>query len=264
VNGKKYRYGFNGQEKDNEIAGEGNIYTAEFWQYDSRLGRRWNMDPRPNPSQSVYVCFGNNPIWLVDLYGDTISVNGLKNEDGNLKDAAKTNVTNQVNDGVFAVFGHSSSKGITFQIGDNKEVRCKNAKEFNAYMYENCKEWKDAIDNGTKITLVLYSCNAASNEYYDNHFGKGVITTEVTIAQDISKFLHEKNKESVVNALDGYGVFSSNGGKFIGARQQKEKKVENTFEGGFVTIINGEKKYKKVHAFTGKSKPKIGAKKPIL
>ena len=33
-------YGFNGQEKDDEVAGEGNSYTAMYWQYDSRIGRR--------------------------------------------------------------------------------------------------------------------------------------------------------------------------------------------------------------------------------
>jgi len=40
-----YRYGFNGQEKTDELKGSGNHYTAEFWEYDSRLGRRWNVDP---------------------------------------------------------------------------------------------------------------------------------------------------------------------------------------------------------------------------
>jgi hypothetical protein len=35
-----YRYGFNGMEKDVEVAGNQNIYTAAFWEYDARLGRR--------------------------------------------------------------------------------------------------------------------------------------------------------------------------------------------------------------------------------
>jgi len=35
-----YRYGFNGQEKSDEIKGEGNSYTALFWEYDPRIGRR--------------------------------------------------------------------------------------------------------------------------------------------------------------------------------------------------------------------------------
>ena len=42
-----YRYGFNGQEKDNEIYGTGNLNTAEYWEYDARIGRRWNVDPKP-------------------------------------------------------------------------------------------------------------------------------------------------------------------------------------------------------------------------
>jgi hypothetical protein len=42
VLGRVYRYGFNGQEKSDEIAGEGNHNTAEFWEYDTRTGRRWN------------------------------------------------------------------------------------------------------------------------------------------------------------------------------------------------------------------------------
>jgi hypothetical protein len=44
-----YRYGFNGQEKSTEIDPNGNINTAKFWEYDSRIGRRWNTDPVGNP-----------------------------------------------------------------------------------------------------------------------------------------------------------------------------------------------------------------------
>ncbi|MBN2777377.1 MAG: hypothetical protein JXR36_07030, partial [Bacteroidales bacterium] len=68
-----YRYGFQGQEKDNEVAGTGNSYTAKFWQYDSRLGRRWNIDPVVKHHESPYACFANNPIWFTDPNGaDTI------------------------------------------------------------------------------------------------------------------------------------------------------------------------------------------------
>jgi hypothetical protein len=75
-----YRYGFNGQDKDDEVSGEGNSNTAEFWQYDTRLGRRFNVDPRPNPSLSIYACFGNNPIFFRDINGDTAEVNGSKKQ----------------------------------------------------------------------------------------------------------------------------------------------------------------------------------------
>ncbi|OYU93136.1 MAG: hypothetical protein CFE21_21695 [Bacteroidetes bacterium B1(2017)] len=70
-----YRFHFNGQESDNEIAGVGNINTAEFWEYDSRLGRRWNLDPKPKTELSNYICFNNNPIIFVDPNGDNV-ING--------------------------------------------------------------------------------------------------------------------------------------------------------------------------------------------
>ncbi len=69
---ESYRYGFNGQEKSPEIF-EGST-TALFWEYDSRLGRRWNRDPKPNVSISNYAMFSNNPIWFSDIALDTPTV----------------------------------------------------------------------------------------------------------------------------------------------------------------------------------------------
>ncbi len=68
--GGMYRYGFGGQMKDDEISGSGNSYTAEFWQYDPRLCRRWNIDPVKKYWQSDYVCFSDNPILRTDPKGD--------------------------------------------------------------------------------------------------------------------------------------------------------------------------------------------------
>jgi RHS repeat-associated protein len=74
LGGSNYRFGFNGQEKDDEVYGKGNLMTAQFWEYDTRLGRRWNLDPKPNPSISNYACFANNPILNTDVKGDTLNV----------------------------------------------------------------------------------------------------------------------------------------------------------------------------------------------
>ena len=65
-----YRYGFGGQEKSDEIKGEGNSYTAQFWEYDPRIGRRWNLDPKPIPAESEYAVNRNSPILLNDPKGD--------------------------------------------------------------------------------------------------------------------------------------------------------------------------------------------------
>ena len=62
-----YRYGNNGQEREKETF-EG-AYSADFWGYDSRLGRRWEQDPLAYTWQSPYVAFNDNPIYFADPFG---------------------------------------------------------------------------------------------------------------------------------------------------------------------------------------------------
>jgi hypothetical protein len=64
-----YRYGFNTQESSPEI--QDNHFTALFWEYDARSGRRWNLDPIVKFWESGYSCFENNPINIIDPDGDT-------------------------------------------------------------------------------------------------------------------------------------------------------------------------------------------------
>ena len=63
-----YRYGFNGQENSDEIAA--GLTTAMYWEYDSRIGRRWNLDPVVKEDESPYLCFGGNPVASSDINGD--------------------------------------------------------------------------------------------------------------------------------------------------------------------------------------------------
>ena len=68
-----YRFGFNGQEKDDEVFGStGTAYTTLFRPYDARLGRWWAVDPKTKltPWESPYMSMGNNPIWHNDPLGD--------------------------------------------------------------------------------------------------------------------------------------------------------------------------------------------------
>ena len=67
-NGSNYRYSFNGQEKDIEL--NENITTAEYWEYDARIGRRWNIDPVVKDDESPYSTFSGSPIVLSDPDGD--------------------------------------------------------------------------------------------------------------------------------------------------------------------------------------------------
>jgi hypothetical protein len=66
----EYRFGYNTQEKIDEISGTGNHNTATFWEYDGRFGRRWNIDPVVKPWESLYAINGDNPIFYTDPNGD--------------------------------------------------------------------------------------------------------------------------------------------------------------------------------------------------
>jgi len=108
-----YSFGFGGQMKDDEVSGVGNSYTAEFWQYDSRLGRRFNVDPINKESQSRYVCFSDNPVVNIDPKGNTDYYNTsgeLIGNDGQnngvkllvLSPATEGYILDQVNDNAIA------------------------------------------------------------------------------------------------------------------------------------------------------------------
>ncbi|MBK7309681.1 MAG: hypothetical protein KBG47_11860 [Bacteroidia bacterium] len=96
MKGNSYRYSFNGQEKDDEVSGNGNSYTATHWQYDPRLGRRWNTDVVRKPWLSDYCTFSNNPIIMMDPHGD----DDYFNKDGS--------------------FSHSTKKGTAILISSDK------------------------------------------------------------------------------------------------------------------------------------------------
>lgn len=72
------RYLSQGQEKIDEISGAGNHNTAMFWEYDNRIGRRWNLDPIYNTDISRYATNGNNPNYFLDPKGDFKTKFGAK------------------------------------------------------------------------------------------------------------------------------------------------------------------------------------------
>ncbi len=67
-----YRYGFQGQEVESGITGERTHTSAEFWMYDARLGRRWEIDPMFEEflSSSGYSVNFNSALAFKDPDGD--------------------------------------------------------------------------------------------------------------------------------------------------------------------------------------------------
>ena len=81
-----YRYGFQGQEKDDEVKGEGNSVNYSHRMHDPRLGRFFAMDPISDryPYNSTYAFSENRVIDGIELEGlEYLSVNnsGLSPEE---------------------------------------------------------------------------------------------------------------------------------------------------------------------------------------
>jgi RHS repeat-associated protein len=66
-----YRYGFNGQERIDEIHGEGNYLDFKYRGYDSRIGRFFATDPLKSsyPELTPYQFASNSPIFMIELEG---------------------------------------------------------------------------------------------------------------------------------------------------------------------------------------------------
>jgi RHS repeat-associated protein len=69
-----YRYGFQGQETDDEVTGSESHVAYTNRCYDARLGRFLSLDPfaRKYPEQSPYNMAGNTPIQAIDSKGNEI------------------------------------------------------------------------------------------------------------------------------------------------------------------------------------------------
>ncbi len=83
-NVEAYTYGFNGQERDDEVSGSGNHYSFSSYGYDPRLSRRWRTDPKAAmlPHLSPYLYGLNNPINVIDPDGEfPILINGRVGSD---------------------------------------------------------------------------------------------------------------------------------------------------------------------------------------
>jgi len=88
VDSDPYRYGFQGQERDDEVKGEGNSYNYKYRMHDPRLGRFFAVDPllHKYPELTSYQFSGNRVVDAIELEGlesqisKTIIIEGYTHE----------------------------------------------------------------------------------------------------------------------------------------------------------------------------------------
>lgn len=147
--GSSGRFGFNTQERELEI-GE-YCYSAEFWIYNSRLGRRWNADPKRTISLSTYSAFANNPILYIDKNGDTINVPRVEDRESILK------MINSTSLGTFKFDKNGNLEIVSIKGDNSKYSKYYQEKLLGAIKSENTMEIyvsdKLTFEDGTEVDV---------------------------------------------------------------------------------------------------------------
>jgi RHS repeat-associated protein len=117
-----YRYGFQGQEKDDEIKGEGNSLNYTFRMHDPRVGRFFAVDPLTSkyPYMTPFQFSSNSPIAsreLEGLEGEDYRFNMWMTSQGGVQAQAvqaEKDIKMKITNGVFVEMPEASIDGLTF------------------------------------------------------------------------------------------------------------------------------------------------------
>ncbi|MCY7311936.1 MAG: hypothetical protein LH619_14260, partial [Chitinophagaceae bacterium] len=191
-----YRYGFNGKEKSDELDPNGSLMTAMFWEYDSRIGRRWNVDPKPTVSLSPYATFFNNPIRYSDANGDTVKFSARFLQTKQFKDGFELLMKSEAFRNMLSKYDIGGDKGvlkgaqngedatntnIVFDVFDNPE------KMGNTQMTVTTKDGKK-VDAKYLTNAALFDKNSKVNinVFIDPSTHKSALGSSNTINHELS------------------------------------------------------------------------------
>ena len=149
--------------------------TAEFWQYDSRLGRRFNIDCKVVVWESSYACFRNNPIFNSDLKGDSSGAASDLPICTIVNERAEVSLTTIIIDGKSKLVSKVSYERQTitsYTSHGNGEITPEDA------YTEHIEQFVNYIDNNGDIVFSSYS--TITNEMPPSIEGKSAISRSST------------------------------------------------------------------------------------
>jgi len=200
-NSNSYRYGFQNQEKTDEVSGAGNHYEFKFREYDPRLIRFWSVDPlfRKYPHNSSYAFSENRLIDGIDLEGlEYYSVHIRENADGSRSKLFVVNYANIKNAGDVNVetangVGPRGDVGVTYVIHkfdkDGKETGMKSF---------NVKNSEHGVYAGPNNPKQFWKKPDADGNYPDDYSLSPIDETDANAMQ------HDKDFDAVPpNGIDG-------------------------------------------------------------
>jgi len=219
---RSYRFGFNGQEKDNEIYGDGNCYTADYWQYDPRLGRRWNVDPMTGsfPHQSPYCAFDNNPIYYTDPTGMAAEGNG-----GGDDEAKKITSTKS---------GTASS--LTKQVTNNQRYANMKPHTSVGVLPNTNNSNSSGTSTGTTSTTNSNSAGNPTISALDNNgVGENIGSPQTEIGVGVVQFAAQTTETAIVQDLTDAGYRTGTNGKIYQLPKLSNGNYRNVGNQSFTT-----------------------------
>ena len=166
-----YRYGFQGQEKDDEIKGEGNSLSYTFRMHDPRIGRFFAIDPlfKEYPHNSPYAFSENRVVDAIELEGleKVIIHQDLNNAE--FKTAIKiinsTTLGREFQkkfeaqkkvDVFYHPIGGNMAEGVTHFITSKRDFdeQYNSSSQYYLYNIDYQRDLKKSIDNGRKIIMI--------------------------------------------------------------------------------------------------------------
>jgi RHS repeat-associated protein len=159
---KSYRYGFQGQETDDEIKGEGNAVNYKYRMHDPRLGRFFAVDPlaAKYPYYSSYQFSGNRLVDMVELEGLEPAEAPYKNKEGTQEKAVDRQKVDSGNFDMFDLFNGSLRPN---WIWHNGEVTQEDGNKSNAGWYK--KKDYDAIVAPDAVNYALLQGNVLEDSF---------------------------------------------------------------------------------------------------
>jgi hypothetical protein len=164
VSGDGYRFGFQGQEGDDEWSGEGSMLAFKYRIHDVRLGRFLSVDPLSDsyPWNSVYAFSENRLIDGLEFEGlEVVLVNPSRDE--NSKQYLEGALNHCKDQKSIHVIAHSGPEAMADDLTKRKMVRTKS--EFIAVLRKDT-HW-EVFQRSDKKTVILHACRIGLTTYDD-------------------------------------------------------------------------------------------------